>query len=186
MSLISGFCRQPPSPHPLPQGRCAWRSEGLGWPQSAPLTHLCDRPGGQEGRGPRIPARWTHGDRAGGQAPGADPELAAALLASPPVLQPNREGVKHIKDPLNVFISSVSGVLNQILFFKSIWADGLTARTRSATRSTGVRQFLCRSQPVCAQQKPTRDQGWKHRVCLKPLQKRVLRNRPKNSFPGKS
>lgn len=139
---------KPPSPRPRrpsPQGRCAWRSEGPGWSQSAPHPppHLCDRPEGQEGRGPGSPPGgvrlgWTGGDRAGGRAPGADPELAAAPLASPPVLQPKREGVKHIKDTLNVFVSSVSGALNQILFFNSIWADGLTARTRSAIRSTGV------------------------------------------------
>lgn len=135
-------------PQPPPQGRCAWRSEGLGWPQSTPLPHLCDRPGGQEGRCPGFPPGGPVGTQ--GWGPGSRP----ALLASPPVLQPNQEGVKHIKDPLNTFIGSVSGALNQILFFKSIWADGLKQGLDQRSEAQGSRSLCaepslsvpCRSQ----------------------------------------
>ena len=126
---------------------------------------------------------WGH--EAGDQAPGADPELAAASLASPPVLQPNQEGIKHIKDPLKIFIGSVSGALNQILFFKSIWADGLKQGLDQRSEAQGS-HGLCAEPSLSVPYRSNLRSGWKHRACLKPLQKCVLRNRPKNSFPGKS
>ena len=137
----------------------------------------------EDAPGSRQVDLWGH--EAGDQAPGADPELAAASLASPPVLQPNQEGIKHIKDPLNIFIGSVSGALNQILFFKSIWADGLKQGLDQRSEAQGS-HGLCAEPSLSVPYRSNLRSGWKHRACLKPLQKCVLRNKPKNSFPAKS
>ena len=115
MTLIGGFCHQlhPPNLRPregVPGGQRAW-----GGPSPLPSLACVIVQGARRADtlgGPVGTQGWGPGSR-------------PALLASPPVLQPNQEGVKHIKDPLNIFIGSVSGALNQILFFKSIWANGL-------------------------------------------------------------
>lgn len=144
MTLIGGFCHQlhPPNLRPregVPGGQRAW-----GGPSPLPSLACVIVQGARRADtlgGPVGTQGWGPGSR-------------PALLASPPVLQPNQEGVKHIKDPLNIFIGSVSGALNQILFFKSIWANGLKQGLDQRSEAQGSRSLCaepslsvpCRSQ----------------------------------------
>ena len=153
----------PPPRQPSPQGRCAWRSEGPGWSQSAPpLTFvITQRARKAEAPGPHQ----AEPGLAGPEGTGLGARLQALTQSWrqprwPALLFFSQIGRASNTSKIHSAFSSVLLVGSQSDFiFQQQLGRWFDSKHSISDLKPGVMQSLCRTQPVCGQQKATRDQG---------------------------